>query len=218
LLGIPENNVPLADAGIYEIKTQREQTSSLTTLFHFEPKPRRPGIVADIFLPKYGWPHETISNEMSFRVTMSGDRFTDRGFRVLVDRNNRTVYIYFDQSYVDLTKHSAWLDRLRRTVGLGLITPRPYWDFADLEEKLMTKLRNTVYLRAESKIVDGKEFFRYSRAELWENPNFDRFLTAIERGYMLVDFDARTHHNHGTKYRIRQDRIPELYGTITKIF
>ena len=218
MLGIRENNVPLADAGIYEIKTQREQTGSLTTLFHFEPKPRRPGIVADIFLPNYGWAHDSIPNERSFRVTMSGDRFTDRGFRVIVDRPSKIVNIHFDQAQVDRKKHSVWLDDVRKKAGLGEVSPRPYWDFADLNKKLMTKLRNAIYLRADSKIVDGKELFRYSQAELWENPDFDRFLNAIEKGSILVDFDARTHHNHGTKYRIRQDRVPELYATITRIF
>lgn len=27
----------------------------------------------------------------------------------------------------------------------------------------------------------------------------------------LVDFDARTGHNHGTKFRMRQNCLPDLY-------
>ena len=37
------------------------------------------------------------------------------------------------------------------------------------------------------------------------------------RGDMLVDFDARTGHNHGTKFRLRQDKFPTLYGKIETI-
>ena len=40
LLGIEENNLPLPNAGEWEIKGQRADTASLTTLFHMEPSPR----------------------------------------------------------------------------------------------------------------------------------------------------------------------------------
>lgn len=98
LLGIDENNLPIANAGVWELKTQRATTSSLTTLFHFEPWPRNAHIVPAVLLPKYGWPHQTEPGEMSFRVTMAGDRYTDRGFKVVVDRNSSRVRIDFDVS------------------------------------------------------------------------------------------------------------------------
>ncbi|WP_197702135.1 MvaI/BcnI family restriction endonuclease [Candidatus Desulfovibrio trichonymphae] len=34
----------------------------------------------------------------------------------------------------------------------------------------------------------------------------------MEDGKIFVDFDARTQHNHGTKFRISQKYIPELYA------
>ncbi len=37
LLGIKENNLPIPNAAEWELKTQRVNTSSLTTLFHMEP-------------------------------------------------------------------------------------------------------------------------------------------------------------------------------------
>ena len=39
-LGIDENNLPIPNAAEWELKTQRSNTSSLTTLFHTEPSPR----------------------------------------------------------------------------------------------------------------------------------------------------------------------------------
>jgi hypothetical protein len=41
--------------------------------------------------------------------------------------------------------------------------------------------------------------------------SFDKFLEQIEKGNILVDFDARTGHNHGTKFRMRQNCLPFLY-------
>jgi hypothetical protein len=42
--------------------------------------------------------------------------------------------------------------------------------------------------------------------------NFDGFLRAIEAGKVLLDFDARSGHNHGTKFRLRQECLPLLYS------
>ena len=39
LLGIPENNLPIANANGWELKGQRLHTSSLVTLKHYEPFP-----------------------------------------------------------------------------------------------------------------------------------------------------------------------------------
>jgi len=47
--------------------------------------------------------------------------------------------------------------------------------------------------------------------------SFEGFLNALEQGQVLVDFDARTGHNHGTKFRLRQNSLPMLYEKITEI-
>ena len=39
----------------------------------------------------------------------------------------------------------------------------------------------------------------------------------MELGNILVDFDARTGHNHGTKFRMRQNCLAKLYETVTVI-
>jgi hypothetical protein len=46
---------------------------------------------------------------------------------------------------------------------------------------------------------------------------FDGFLKALEEGKILVDFDARTGHNHGTKFRMKQDALPMLYEKKTVV-
>src|SRR3989344_3145433 len=94
LLGIKENNLPIPNAAEWELKTQRINSASLTTLFHIEPSPRAIRFVPQILLPKYGWPHKEdgkkyTRGEMSFRQTIHGLSRSDRGFMVLVDRTQR---------------------------------------------------------------------------------------------------------------------------------
>lgn len=221
LLGITENNLPIPNAAEWELKTQRLNTSSLTTLFHTEPSPRAIKFVPQVLLLKYGWPHQEAgekypSNEMSFRQTINGLSPTDRGFRVIVDRDNRKVIVSFNSDDV-AECHKDWLNIVKSQAGLSELNPQPYWGFDDLANKAGTKLLNCFYVQAEVKKHDGKESYRYCKVMMLQNFNFDGFLNEIEKGNILVDFDARTGHNHGTKFRMRQNCLPYLYEKATVI-
>ena len=47
--------------------------------------------------------------------------------------------------------------------------------------------------------------------------SFKGFLNGLENGNILIDFDARTGHNHGTKFRLKEKYLPKLYEIITNI-
>ena len=96
LLGIPENNLPIPNAAEWELKAQRAETTSLLTLCHMEPSPRAAKLVSEFLLPNYGWKHQEAGKkspetEMSFRMTLNGSNFTDRGFKVLVNEFEKKV-------------------------------------------------------------------------------------------------------------------------------
>jgi len=221
LLGIKENNLPIPNASEWELKAQRLNSSSLTTLFHSEPSPRAVRFVPQILLPKYGWAHQEDGKkypkgEMSFRQTIHGQSRSDRGFMVAIDRKERKILISFEAKSVD-ARHKDWLDSVRMRVGLAELNPQPYWGFDDLEHKAGTKLLNTFYVQAEVKIERKKEFYKYAKVMMLQKFSFDGFLRALEEAKILVDFDARTGHNHGTKFRMRQDSLPSLYEKTTVI-
>jgi len=167
LLGIEENNLPIPNAAEWELKCQRANTSSLTTLFHMEPSPRAVRFVPNMLLPLYGWKHDSAGvgypvDELSFRQTISGRGRSDRGFTINVDRDARKVLISFDSSSVD-GRHDSWLASVKKRVGnLGELSPQPYWGFDDLYHKAGTKLLNCFYLRADVKRIDRIEHFKYS--------------------------------------------------------
>ena len=174
--------------------------------------------VPNILLPKYGWPHKLAGStypagEMSFRQTIHGQVRSDRGFSVVIDSDRRRVRISFDAKAVG-SRHAAWLESVRRKVGLGDLNPAPYWGFDDLFHKAGTKLLNSFYVEAEVTKDGGKEFYQYSRILKLQGFSLDKLLDALNKGYVLVDFDARTGHNHGTKFRLRQDTLPTLYSTV----
>lgn len=218
-LGLTENNLPIPNAAEWELKTQRVGTSALTTLFHLEPSPRALQFVSGMLLPLYGWRHKAAetkypSSEMSFRQTISGVAHSDRGFIVKIDRTQAKVLISFDADKIAV-RHDKWKRDVANKAGLGDLNPQPYWGFKDLEHKAGTKLLNCFYVQAEVKRESGEEYYWYNRIQMLQEFDFEGFLQAIETGVLFVDFDARSGHNHGTKFRLRQNSWPLLYRNVT---
>ncbi len=220
LLGIPENNLPIPNAAEWELKAQRSTTSSLLTMFHMEPSPRAMKVVPDILLLKYGWPSAEAGlkypeDEKSFRGTLNAQNFTDRGFKVQVNDKERRVEIVFDSTVTD-ERHKDWKASVQSRVGhLKNFDIIPYWGFDDLFHKAGVKLTNCFYVQADEKWeVTGKNrknYFLYNYVVKLSQFDQEKFIEAIRAGKVYVDFDARTGHNHGTKFRIRYTDIPSLY-------
>ena len=211
-LGIAENNLAIADTAQWEMKSHRVGSASLLTLFHTEPEPRAARVVPQLLLPMYGWPHQRPrqEGELSFRQTLRATQLTDRGFGLEVDADGAQVRVYFDAESVN-ARHRNWLQSVKRRVGLGPLDPQPYWPMQTLFLTAQTKMLNTFYVEAYTRRQQGEEFFAIERVTVLQGFDLDRFANALRQGNAQVDFDARTTHNHGTKFRIRQNVVPQLY-------
>lgn len=221
LLGITENNLPIPNAAEWELKAQREGATSLTTLFHMEPSPTACKFVPKILLPCYGWKHQKAGinypdSEKSFRQTISAKLYSDRGFCVIVDRIQRKIVISFDASHIT-PRHAEWKNSVEERIGLAELAPQPYWGFDDLFYKLGSKLHNCFYVQAKRKRENKKDFFHYHKIRMLRSLSQDNFIDAIASGLIYVDFDARSGHNHGTKFRIAPSSIPDLYQSCIEI-
>ncbi len=71
---------------------------------------------------------------------------------------------------------------------------------------------------ADTKVEGGHEFFKYVKLLVLSGFSFDGFVKCIEEGVVLVDFGARTGHNRGTKFRIRQNHWHRLYTSVEEIY
>lgn len=212
-LGIAENNLAIADTAQWEIKSHRAKSTALLTLLHIETEPRTGRVVSRLLLPGYGWPHRDPrrEGELSFRQTISAVQPTDRGFGIRVDDDNAQVKVYFDAASVS-ARHRDWRQSVATRVGLGPLDPEPYWSLQNLFLAAQTKMLNTFYIEAHTRRRrDGQEFFAIARVLVLQGFELDGFADALRNGIALVDFDARTTHNHGTKFRVRQNNVPRLY-------
>ncbi len=221
VLGIDENNLAIPNAAEWEMKSHRIASASLTTLFHAEPSPRALKFVPAILLPKYGWAHREAggrypAGELSFRQTISAAGPSDRGFKVVVDRPASKILISFDAKAV-ASRHAEWFKTVKVRAGSGDLNPQPSWGFDDLSHKAGSNLANCFYVEAETKREAGKELFRYAEILMMQEFGLERLLKGLEEGWAFVDFDARNGHNHGTKFRLQQDRVPGLYRHVRKL-
>lgn len=214
ILGIEENNITLPDAGKYEIKAQRVD-GSLTTLLHFDPYPRKPNAIIDLLGPIYGWPHKNYIGEWSFRITMYANDYTNRGFKVTLDEKNNKLWVEFNPNKVAPSKREWLSDVLKR--GGQKLDPKPYWPLREIEERVKEKISNTIYVHAETRKRGDFEEFRYDEATLYEDVDFEKFKRELVNGKVFVDFDARTGHNHGTKFRVRRETIHQFYARKERI-
>ncbi|MEJ5347931.1 MAG: MvaI/BcnI family restriction endonuclease [Desulfosoma sp.] len=224
LLELKENNLPIPNMQEWELKGQRLHTRSLVTLKHIEPSPQASKIVTNVLLPLYGWEHKEAGRkypktEKSFRSTTSAVSFTNRGFRLVLDRKQGKLRFVFDASQVDRSNPEIanWLASVKQRVGLGPLNPEPYWGLDDLRYQIGAKVKNCFYVIADTKVEQRHEFFKYMKLLVLSGFSFDGFLKCIEEGVVLVDFDARTGHNHGTKFRIRQNHWHKLYTSVEEV-
>ncbi|EPM4074258.1 MvaI/BcnI family restriction endonuclease [Vibrio parahaemolyticus] len=230
LLGVPENNIPLPDlGGIFELKTQKKETNALITLLHSDPTfPKTPVPQLCISL---GWPHKDAgakypNDEMSFRSTTYGHAFSDRGFKIHAD-NNFLDFIFspdhVQKGKVDKSKafrtYGEWLDDLsNRSIHYSDVFPVRY-DMKVLSEKIKDKLENTVFVLCKTKkcpITDEKLFY-YDEAFILSGFKTYNIVEFLNTGGLYLDFDARTRHNHGTKIRVRTDRLKELFENVFEL-
>lgn len=224
-LGIEENNLPLPNAAEWELKAQRLGSNSLVTMFHMEPSPRAMKFVPSVLLPQYGWSHQEAGKkysnaEMSFRQTIPGSSGTDRGFKTVVDFIERKVLISFDHTKVD-PRHNDWLANVEANTGLEELDPQPYWGFDDLIHKAGTKLHNCFFVEANvrKQTVAGilQESYHYQNIFMLKGLDVSRFVKSLDEGNIVVDFDARTGHNHGTKFRLKASHLKDLYAEVTQL-
>src|SRR3990167_3533405 len=147
LLHIKENNIPLHDiAGIAELKAYRRSAKSMLTLFTLEPLPSG-GDRDRILLDGFGYSKRDNQRSKELHSTLSCKRYNAQNLRLLVEKNKIRV------------------KGKNRRLNI-------YWDMGSVEKKFNAKLPALIYVLADSKIINGSEYFHFNEAYLLENFNF----------------------------------------------
>ena len=222
LLGVPRNNLPIADASGWELKTHKNGSGAMVTLSHKEMKADavKRGVVPKMMLPIFGWPHQEAGakypiTEQSLRTDIVGDNWNGRGFKLEVNHVAQRVYVAFDPLKVS-SDNLQWLIDVEQRLRI-IPFSNPYYDFSDFYKTIGRKFLNCFFVKFDELILNNVQHFHYTDAFVLEDVNLQSFMNGIEIGDVKIEFDARTGHNHGTKMRMFEKDIPDVYSHVTKI-
>ncbi len=240
LIGIQENNLQIADLGIYELKTHRKESDSLISLKRQEPGPGKRNALVPKLVENYGWDFPNCDDynekgrckhlkegghgrcyppgEKSLRIDMDGKNYSERGFKIVINRECKRIIIDFNPNKVKLPDHQNWLANVTKNVGEGYLDTRHHWPFNKIESALNKKMKNMVYVIVDEKEENGRHFFKIVDAFFLEDFNFNNLLEAIENGDVQIEFNARTHHNHGTAFRTWERNWTKFYDKKESVF
>ena len=193
LLGIRENNSPKGDFLGMEVKAYRDDAT--------EPHDREK---MNLFLKEPVW----------LDGKSTADRIRDYGY---TDSNGRRAW------YQSVTCR-------RNTVGLVLVVDRQaevvrlffddhaigQWSFEILQQRLNEKLTEVVFVAAASRGTGADEEFYYQTVTYYSEPSVEMLLRLIEVCEVILELRMHIRptggaRNHGTAFRIRKNRLGNLY-------
>jgi len=95
------------------------------------------------------------------------------------------------------------------------------WELSNLQNRLVTKHKETFWIEADSKIEDGKEWFHYTRVEHTSAPIESHFITLLETGVVTLDhlikMKDESAHERGPLFKIKPNSLDLLFPT-SKIY
>ena len=200
-IGVVENNLDEPDLAGFEIKSHRGASCSYVTLFTKSPSfPKR----ANAYLKdKFGTPYEDAPSINSLHTSMFANSYNTYmkkySFKLLNNPVAKTILIgVFDLNTKEL---------LDCSVG---------YTYQDIQKALTKKLKNLLYVTAQTKKEGGKELFYFNKADIYTEPSFERFISLLTDGKIMYDIRIGSYksgpkygmpHDHGSGFRILEANI-----------
>jgi hypothetical protein len=210
LLGVDENNLKDPDFGLFEVKTQRQVTSSYITLFSRVPS--YPKGVNKYLKDHYG---EVRDNNFPELKKLYASLFGNRWSKVYEKQNMRLR--------VDQHKNKVFLEVAN--LDHNLLERNIYWDFEDLEQA-SKKLNDVWVIYAENRKKDEERYYKYNNSDIYLNFDFSKFISSIDNGEIMFDLRMGVHksgknygkpHDHGSGFRIKGINMKNIYSSFINI-
>lgn len=176
LLDKKEDNLSLPDFKDIEIKSQRNATNSMITLF--TKSPDYPVCVNTFLRENFGSISSEYDNMKILHTTINTKDFnthlSGNNFKILVDRNLKRLVLQVQNNN---TKQ--------------IIYENAYWSFENLQKCLEHKLKYVAIVGADEKFEGSNNYFKFTDIMLITGLTLDKFLEALENGDILVDIRIR---------------------------
>jgi len=204
-LGVIENNKPSADyEGLIELKSTRELSQSMITLFTKSPEPNK---VNSQLRERFGYSDNEHPDLKILHTTFSGDKFNTC--------KNKFCFS------MEINRINNRIDIIIKNLETGKLEDiEAYYSFDKIKNKIENKCKFIAFISAECKKENGKEFFNFSKATLLFGLNLEKFLTFLEKG--IIKYDVRIGvyrtgknkgktHDHGSGFRVLKADIDKVF-------
>lgn len=198
LLNCEENSFILPDYMNIEIKVKRRYSKGSITLFSANPDGDYLFALEHV-VDKFGYPDKDFPEFKVFRTSICNS-YNSR-FKLFVSYEKQKVYmIVYKNNVVDECIVS--------------------WSFDLIKERLYLKLSYLALVRADVKIIDDTEFFKYYSINFYKLRGIDTFLKLIEYGVIRISFkvgiikkgeDIGKRISRGTSFDINIDSLLMLF-------
>jgi hypothetical protein len=190
-LSIQENNLYLPDLGRIELKAHRDDSTNLITLFTFN---------------RWAWIMDPLEAVKKYGTTDENGRL-GLYFTMSFKPNSAGLFLHTDNQSVSV----------RHFDGNTLVK----WNFNDLEEQFKRKIPALILAYAKTEYRGDQEWFHFYTAKLLTDTSASIIREQINNEVILIDLrlhDAISHaRNHGTGFRVKEKRLPELFRRIETI-
>lgn len=206
LIDKDEENFEIPDFEGIEIKTKRKYTShTYITLINYTPESKFMDETQRL-KDNYGYPDSILKNKKVLNQSVFVNRRawigTTYQFELKIDIEKRKIYLYvFD-------------------VNGSLIEKESFWSLDILEEKLTRKMNTLALINADSKMMNNKEYLKYSTITFYKFRGVDTFIDLLEKGKIRVSFKIGVFrqgkrfgqaHDHGTSFEIDEKNLILLF-------
>jgi len=206
LLKIAENNSGSADyKNLIEIKSARELSEAMLTLFTKSPEPRG---VNEKIKNAFGYPDEVFNHINILHTTLSAVNCNNCkgkfGFQLKIDEAKEKIFITVKNLETDTIDNSM----------------AAYYSFNDLKKKIEEKCKYIAFIVTEHKKEKGKELFKFNKAFLLSGLTFIKFLEFVSDGSIKYDFRLGVYksgknkgkkHDHGSGFRVLKKDIDKIF-------
>lgn len=207
-LGVEENNLKDPDFEGFEIKTQRQITSSYITLF--SKSPTHPKGANALLKERFGEVRdENFPDLKKLYASIFGDKWSEVYGKHLMKLN-----VDFDKEIIVLETKSA-----------GQYYNEVYWDFEEIRKGL-SKLNKLFVVSADQKTIDNVQYYHYNKGVVFLEIDLDKFLEILSSGSIQFDIRIGVHktgknygkpHDHGSGFRIKKDSLAQLYKHVIEL-
>lgn len=199
MLNIEENNSPGGDFMGMELKAFRDDDlhmddSEKMNLFLKEPA-WIDGLKHADRVKRYGYVDDNGRQAMYSTVQIKRN---SHGFVFRIDREAQRVYMQFKDEDV------------------------AFWTFQILEKRLVEKHSEAVFVAAHARGKSRDEEFHYYAVTWCRTPSVAAFVDLIQSADVMLEL--RMHikptgsvRNHGSAFRIKQNKIPKLYAKVDQV-